>query len=83
MKVTLSLFFTLLLSVSGFAADEAEPDSKPSKDDQLRCERFVRSTLKELKAKLQDNCNLEKPYSTSLAINLGEEHYMYCCHKKK
>lgn len=54
-----------------------------SKEDNFRCERFIKGSLKELKSKLQDNCDLNKPFSTSLAINIGEEHYMYCCHLKK
>ena len=74
---------TLVFSVYASSAEQNETDTKPSQEDQLRCERFIKSNLKELKSKLQSNCDLNKTFSTSLAINLGEEHYMYCCHKKK
>lgn len=75
---------SILLCIVGQAADESETEPKTTtKEDSLRCERFVKSNLKELKSKLQENCDLNKPFSTSLAINIGEEHFMYCCHKKK
>ncbi len=74
---------SLILCIAASAEDESETTSKTTKEDPLRCERFIKSSLKELKNKLQDNCDLNKPFSTSLAMNIGEEHYMYCCHKKK
>ncbi len=81
----LILVASLIFCMAATAEDESESDTpaKTTKEDPLRCERFIKSSLKELKNKLQDNCDLNKPFSTSLAMNIGEEHYMYCCHKKK
>lgn len=79
-----SLFFIIsLLIFFSFSSFSNESDSTEKDLDLLRCERFIKGTLKDLKGKLQDNCDLNKPFSTSLAVNIGEEHYMYCCHKKK
>lgn len=73
----LSILFAICLSSFSAFAEEG------SKEDNFRCERFIKGNLKDLKSKLLDNCDLNKPFSTSLAINIGEEHYLYCCHTKK
>ncbi|MBN8536914.1 MAG: hypothetical protein J0M15_07655 [Deltaproteobacteria bacterium] len=75
------LFFLSSLSLSIFAEEVSKEDS--TKENPLRCERFTKSNLRDLKEKLYENCDLNKPFSTSLAINIGEEHFLYCCHKKK
>lgn len=82
MKYFLFIIF-LAFAICAASDEQNEAETKPSHEDLLRCERFIKSNLKELKSKLQGNCDLSKPFSTSLAINLGEDHYMYCCHKKK
>lgn len=76
----LLMFFVIIaasFSTTTVFADET------NKDDNFRCERFVKAPLKELKQKLQDNCDLNKPFSTSLSVSMGEDYYLYCCHKKK
>lgn len=75
------LFFLSSLSLN-LNAEEVSKEN-PTIENPLRCERFTKSNLKDLKEKLYENCDLSKPFSTSLAINIGEEHFLYCCHKKK
>lgn len=58
---------------------------KPSSTDpaNFRCEKLRAQTLSDLKIKLLQYCDIEKPFSTSMSISLGEEAYMYCCTVKK
>lgn len=50
--------------------------------DNFRCEKFRDGGLVELKNKMMENCDLNRPYSSSLSIFAAEETYHYCCHKK-
>lgn len=50
--------------------------------DHFRCEKFRDGGLVELKNKMVENCDLNRPYSSSLTIFAAEETYLYCCHKK-
>ena len=50
--------------------------------DNFRCEKFREGGLVELKNKMMENCDLNRPYSSSLTIFAAEETYLYCCHKK-
>lgn len=49
--------------------------------DNFRCEKFREGGLVELKNKMLENCDLNRPYSSSLTIFAAEETYLYCCHK--
>lgn len=68
-----SILIFLLVS-PGNAAD--------TKDFDMRCEKLTATTLADFKASLVTNCNLNKPFSTSLSKVLSDEVYFYCCHKK-
>lgn len=57
-------------------------NQSPVTADQMRCEKRVLSSLIEFKAALVENCNLNKPFSSSLSRVLNDEVYFYCCHKK-
>jgi hypothetical protein len=50
--------------------------------DNFRCEKFREGGISELKIKMLENCDLNRPYSTSLSLFAGEETILYCCHKK-
>ena len=67
---------------TGLQSIAAQKEEVKSDTDILRCEKFTQGSLKELKDKLQENCNLDKPFSSNMSVNLGEVFYMYCCHKK-
>lgn len=49
----------------------------------VRCEKLSGHTLSEFKAKLVANCDLNKPFSSSLNRILNEETYFYCCQLRK
>jgi hypothetical protein len=49
----------------------------------VRCEKMNAVSLVDFKEVLVENCNLNKPYSTSFSKMLNDEVYFYCCHKKK
>lgn len=50
--------------------------------DDMRCEKMTATSLTDFKAALTENCNLNKPFSSSLSRVLNDEVYFYCCHKK-
>lgn len=68
-----SILFFLIVSPAN-AAD--------TKDSDIRCEKLTATTLADFKASLVTNCNLNKPFSSSLSKVLNDEIYFYCCHKK-
>jgi hypothetical protein len=60
-------------------ADEGE--SKETKSDpSFRCEKIRSQKLTDLKEKMLENCNLNKPFSSSVSVFAGEDTYLYCCH---
>jgi hypothetical protein len=63
----------------------AEPPPSISIDatpDNFRCEKFREGGISELKLKMLENCDLNRPFSSSLSLFAGEETILYCCHKK-
>jgi len=71
----------LLNNVANAAADAtkvATPDPA-----NFRCEKLRSQTIADLKAKMLEHCDLDKPFSTSMSLSMGEEAYMYCCTIKK
>ena len=67
-------FFLVLSSSTAFAENP--------KSDDMRCEKLIATPLADFKAALVENCNLNKPFSSSLSRVLNDEVYFYCCHKK-
>jgi hypothetical protein len=73
-----------------FCANAADPKPvTPAASDGMglitsfRCEKFS-SSLGDLKLKMIETCNLDKPFSSSMTRTVGgEEVYMFCCHKAK
>ncbi len=51
-------------------------------NSKFRCEKLKGYKLTEMKAKLLENCDLNKPFSASLSILVADETYLYCCHTK-
>lgn len=78
---------TLLLSTVAFAQnakqDKTTAAPAPVTMDDMRCGKLMGKSLAEFKEELVENCDLNKPYSTSLSRLINEETYLYCCHKKK
>jgi hypothetical protein len=84
MKLITMLTF-LTFSVITLAAESkpaATPSSYPTVED-VRCEKLNGHSLSEFKAKLVENCDLNKPFSSSMSKLLNEESYFYCCQLKK
>lgn len=50
--------------------------------ENFRCEKFREGGISELKLKMLENCDLNRPFSNSLSLFAGEETILYCCHKK-
>ena len=84
-KVLISLvFLSLPFGISSFG-DEAKRESRADEGllKSFRCEKFRNAALAELKLKLVENCNLNKPFSFGASENVtGEGSYTYCCHSK-
>lgn len=76
---------TLLFSVCAFSADKktvTAPIVYPEVAD-VRCEKLNGHNLSEFKSKLVENCDLTKPFSSSLSRILNEDTYFYCCQIRK
>lgn len=79
--------YLCLLIVLTFVAPSFADDKKVSKADEaalksFRCERFQNTNLSELKLKLVENCNLNKPFSIAATdVALGSS-FTYCCNVK-
>ena len=83
--LTLCLFFT-----QDILAQQTKGGTKPGTvteapgaamlPDSFRCERSSQG-LADLKTKMMENCNLNKPFSSSHSSAVNET-YMYCCHTK-
>ena len=84
------LVFSALSTTPSFAKSEkpvpATADAEAAKDtavDDFRCEKFQEKSLAALKLKMVENCDLNKPFSSSMSLFMSNESYMYCCHAKK
>lgn len=69
---------SLCISTGAMAADK----NKAVQTDDFRCAKLLSTPLTDFKAALLENCDLNKPFSTSLSRLLNEDTYFYCCHKK-
>jgi len=86
-----SLIYVIFFFFSTFAVNAQTHKNNPTaavaeKDvtnEDFRCERVMGMGLAEFKSKLVENCNLNKPFSSSLSSMLNEVNYFYCCQKKK
>lgn len=73
----------LAFSLTTFAATDESPEAKSGDTNPLRCEKFSEGGVATLKEKLGTHCNLDKPYSISVAATLATpDGFYYCCHKK-
>ena len=78
--------FSLAIPLAnGFAQDNSSPSKSSSKNKtdsgSFRCEKMRGATLGEFKAKMLENCNLDKPFSMSTSESIsGKETYTFCCH---
>lgn len=87
MKATLIISGAIVLLSLAAQSKETKtaPPAAETKDyvNTFRCEKFGGS-LSELKMKMIETCDLERPFSTSMTrVVVGEETYMFCCHKAK
>ncbi len=81
------IVIVLCIMIAPFAlANEAKKDSKivsyPETSD-VRCEKITGHSLVEFKTKLVENCDLNKPFSSSLSRVLNDDTYFYCCQLRK
>lgn len=58
------------------------PTATEVSPDNFRCEKFKEGGISELKLKMLENCDLNRPFSNSLSLFAGDETFLYCCHKK-
>lgn len=76
----------LALNSPAFAEGESSSGDKKSSDSSgefFRCEKMREVKLADLKQKLVEFCNLDKPFSITGSSSLAiETNYTYCCHKK-
>lgn len=80
----LSSVLVFSFGVNSMAKESTAPKEKIAEEnvaDTFQCETFRDRQLSVLKEKLTENCNLNKPFSTSLSVSMGENTYLYCCHK--
>ncbi len=76
------LIFIMLVSVATFAkVTETKPAVKEG-SYQVRCEKLTGATLTDFKKDLVENCDLSKPFSSSVSQIKDDEVYFYCCHKR-
>ncbi len=73
----------IVLSVVTFCfVAGAAPKVIETKNEDFRCAKLLSTPLADFKATLVENCDLNKPFSTSLSRLLNEDTFFYCCHKK-
>ncbi len=75
----------LSLSTISFAEKAASKDKLETKvtTDNFVCQKHRKSNLAELKLKLLDECDLNKPFSSSIASAVGDgDTAQFCCHAK-
>lgn len=77
-----SVVFSILtlVAVTGWTEEKKSTNSQDSLVSKFRCEKLRSNSLAEVKMKMIENCNLDKPFSTSMSVFAGDESYMYCCH---
>ncbi len=90
MKVCVLLISMLLMGSFAFASKTNAPDKKSTlsaeieiEEKDIRCEKLIATPLADFKSALVENCDLKKPFSSSLSRVLNDEVYFYCCHKKQ
>jgi len=69
-------------SVAGSGCSSKLGEPEEATVDNFRCEKFREGGLTALKNKMLENCDLSRPYTSSLTVFAAEETYLYCCHKK-
>ncbi len=84
--ITVLAVFSVCALNAGVFAEAQEKVKKSAKTsgtsiaDTFRCEKMRNKSLKDLKAKLVENCDLDKPFSFS-TTDIGVDSDMtYCCH---
>ena len=91
MKLTIFILCSVLLNFNTtFAQEKKTTVTQPANVQKvadveakdIRCEKHTGTGLADFKDALVENCNLNKPFSTSLSRMLNDEVYFYCCHKK-
>lgn len=92
MKFTRNFSVVVSTILIGFCASATEsksaavaaPTEKKDLVTSFRCEKFSGSGLGDLKLKMIETCDLDKPFSSSLSRTVGgDDVYMFCCHKAK
>lgn len=76
------LSFSVLCLEAKAAAPKEVAVTYPELSD-IRCEKLQGHSLADFKKKLVENCDLNKPYSSSMSRLLNEETYFYCCQIRK
>lgn len=76
---------SLTFSLSAFSAESKPTEMAPAYPvaSDVRCEKLIGVGLVDFKSKLVENCDLNKPFSSSMSKLLNEETYFYCCQLKK
>lgn len=77
---TLTTLGVLIFCMTAAAAPIAK--STPVKSEDFRCEKMLSTALVDFKSALIENCDLNRPFSSSLSRVLNEDTFLYCCHKK-
>lgn len=82
---SLSIILSALIFCSAAIGAEAAKTASVHEvtNENFKCGKFTSSmTLAEFKEELLKNCDLNKPFSSSLSRFAGEDAYFYCCQKK-
>jgi hypothetical protein len=83
MKLFLALLVFSSINTFSTEANERKLEEKVPAYDDIRCEKLSGMKLTEFKEKLVENCNLNKPFSTSMTRVINEDIYLYCCQTRK
>jgi len=84
-KIALMILCVSVLAFSGTcpADDAGQKPGNVVSADSIRCERFLMKSVSDLKGKLVEFCDLNKPYSFAGSDPLGGNPMItYCCRKK-
>lgn len=79
-RISNCTFIILAALIANIPMFVIHADPANTKDD-YTCGKEQGITLAAFKTKLCENCDLTKPFSTSLSKSLNEETYFYCCRK--